>query len=65
MNKKALLLAFMLLAIPIMTALPVYAGKAQEKSDFFLYMEGDAVAPPDKIWTTKCNLSNPALTNKF
>lgn len=30
----------------------VMAGKGQEKLDFVLYMEGTAVAPPDKMWTT-------------
>ena len=52
MKSKALFLAFIILAIPIMTAIPVYAGKGQEKLDFTLYMVGAASGPPEKLWTT-------------
>lgn len=50
MNKKILVLAFMMIAIPIITAIPVYAGKGQEKLDFELIITGDATAP-ERVWT--------------
>ena len=40
MKKKAIFLAFTLLAIPILTALPAFAGKGQVKLDFMLFLKG-------------------------
>jgi len=54
MNKKVLALTLILLAIPLLTVLPVQAeeGKGTEKLYFKLYMEGTTVPPPERVWTS-------------
>jgi len=52
MNKKALVLAFMLLALPIMLAIPVQAGKGQERLSisFTVGSYEQGTESYDKIW---------------
>lgn len=48
MNKKALVLAFMLLALPILAAIPVYAGKGTDVVDFTFTFDAQqmTIIPP-------------------
>ena len=43
MKKKALVLLFVLFAIPIITVVPAFAGKGQEKLSFVLTLNGGVV----------------------
>ena len=50
MNKKILALAFMLLAIPILSAIPVFAGKGTTMQDFVFRINGASVpASADRV----------------
>jgi hypothetical protein len=49
MNKKALILAFMLLAIPALTVVPAYAGKGQNNYSFKLLFQGFPSGDPFKV----------------
>jgi hypothetical protein len=53
MNKKALVLAFMLMVLSIMATIPVYAGKGQTKQYYSFYLEGSGAPDEEtKMWTT-------------
>ena len=43
MNKKALCIVFMLLVIPILSAIPVFAGKGQIKQEFVFHINGASI----------------------
>jgi hypothetical protein len=55
LNRKALVLAFMLLAILALTVVPAYAGKGQTKMDFNLRLEGLPDSTTGEMRVTKNN----------
>ena len=52
MSKKAGFLVFMLLVIPIISAVPVFAGNGQIKQEFVFHMNGENIWVPEATYIT-------------